>query len=241
MTFALELKKTKRTGFFPAFFLGALAASSLPVINTAARPDTFIHQALPAGDILLNANWLMLAMLNIFLVIIGACILYHTEFSNGGIEKMHMLPISRNQFFFCKALLLLLGTGTMLLIESLFLVFCACHWFPESPGLLSAVFQNTCYSLLMMLPVIILMLLIASLCRNMWVSLGVGITLLFTAQMVMSSDTILTYFPFALPFQFLSSSGYSREKTAFLAAALTESVLFGVFKILLTKFRRYTL
>ena len=241
MMFALELKKTKRTGFFPAFFAGALAASALPVINTAARPDSFIHQELPAFPVLLNANWSICAMLNSFLVIIGACILYHTEFSDRGIEKMHQLPVSRNQMFFCKGLLLFLGTGIMVLLENLFLLFCAWYWFPDPSGILSAAIQNVWYSLILMLPVILLMLLTASLCRNMWVSLGIGITLLFTAQMLISSDTVLVYFPFALPYQFLSSGELSGDAVCFLAAALAETLLFGALKLFLTKSRRYTL
>ena len=59
MSLTLEQRKLKRTGFFPAFFIGGLLAASFPILNTAVRPDQFIYQPLPALDILMDANWQM--------------------------------------------------------------------------------------------------------------------------------------------------------------------------------------
>ena len=56
MILALEIKKIKRTGLFPAFLAGALAASAFPVINMAFRTELFTSQDLPPADILLMAT-----------------------------------------------------------------------------------------------------------------------------------------------------------------------------------------
>ena len=81
MILALEQKKLKRTGFFPAFFIGGLLAASFPILNTAVRPEQFVYQDLPALHILIDANWQMIAMLNLFFLTVGSCIIYHTEFA----------------------------------------------------------------------------------------------------------------------------------------------------------------
>ena len=112
------------------FLGGALAASAFPVINMAFRTELFTSQDLPPADILLNGNWEMSATFHCFLAVLGACILYHTEFANRAIEKLHMLPVSQGKVFFCKNLLLLLLFLPVFLIETCFLLFCACQWFP---------------------------------------------------------------------------------------------------------------
>ena len=88
MILTLEMKKLKRTGFLPTIFLGSLFACAFPLANTALRPELFVQQELPATEILLNANGQMLSMVNLLLTVLGACILYHTEFSGSGIKKM---------------------------------------------------------------------------------------------------------------------------------------------------------
>ena len=156
MILALEGKKIKHTGLLPAFLAGALAVSAFPVINMAFRTDLFISQDLPPVDILLNGNWDMAATFHCFLAILGACILYHTEFANRAIEKLYMLPVSQGKVFLCKNLLLLLLFLPVFLIEDLFFLFCAWHWFPgKDPGV-EVLLGNTAFSLAAILPVLLL-------------------------------------------------------------------------------------
>ena len=44
MTSALEWKKMRRTGFFPAFLGGGLLTAAVPVVNTTVRPENFANQ-----------------------------------------------------------------------------------------------------------------------------------------------------------------------------------------------------
>ena len=93
MILLLEIKKLKRTGCLPAFLGGAVLAAAFPLLNMLVRSETFT--ALPGEPfrILTDANWQMMAMLNILTIICGACMIYHTEYANNGAQKMAVLPV----------------------------------------------------------------------------------------------------------------------------------------------------
>ena len=124
MSFLLEIKKLKRTGFFPAFLIGAILAASFPIINIAVRPENFINQNLPALDILMNANWQMISMLNMFFLVIGSCIIYHTEFADHAMQKMEALPQPIGKLFINKTLILIGSIIFALIIEAASFIFC---------------------------------------------------------------------------------------------------------------------
>ena len=63
MSFRLECKKIRRTGLIGAFLCGGIAAAAFPVINTAARPDTFTAMSGSPTAVLMNANYEMTALL----------------------------------------------------------------------------------------------------------------------------------------------------------------------------------
>ena len=92
MTSALEWNKLKRTGFFPAFLAGGLLAAAAPVVNIGARPESFVNKQDSPAVILMGANWQLMSMLLSFLLIIGACIMYHTEFADNAMQRMDTLP-----------------------------------------------------------------------------------------------------------------------------------------------------
>ena len=132
MSLTLELKKIKRTGFFPAFLAGGIIAGAFPIINTAARPEMFTSMSGSAAEILMSANYETIAMLNLLLLTAGACILYHIEYAGNGIQKMQTLPVSESGLFFGKAFLLVPSFFLMLCIEGTAMFFCGIHWFGES-------------------------------------------------------------------------------------------------------------
>ena len=83
MSFYLEWKKMKRTGLVPAFFFGGLLAAAVPVLNMTFRSQIYLGLDAPPVQILMDANWQMMSMLNILLVTAGACMMYHTEYADG--------------------------------------------------------------------------------------------------------------------------------------------------------------
>lgn len=239
MILSLEIKKTKRTGLCPAFFAGALAASAFPVINTAVRTELFTSQDLPPIDILLNGNWDMMASFHSFLAIVGACILYHTEFANRAMEKLHMLPVSQGKIFLSKNLLLLLLFLPVFLIEAGFFLFCAWRWFPDRQPGIETLAWNTAFSIAAVFPVLLLSTLIASLAKNMWISLGAGVTCMFLGQMTVSYDSVFSkLYTFCLPYRFLTSSMPSEDILMLLGICGGEAILLLTVAIILLKFRR---
>ena len=69
MSLSLECKKAKRTGFMPAFLCGGILAAAVPIVNMAVRSEMYVGQQSSPMQILMGANWQMMAMLNILLVV----------------------------------------------------------------------------------------------------------------------------------------------------------------------------
>lgn len=225
MSISLEYKKAKRTGFLPAFFGGGILAAAVPLVNMAARSKLYLTQQGSPMQILMGANWQMMAMLNVLLVVAGACLLYDTEYANHAIQKMQTLPIQESSIFFGKAILMSLMSMLTLAMEAAAISFCAAHWFAIESGFCAELLKNFAYSLFLLLPCIVLSLLIAGACKNMWVSLGIGVVCVFTATMLPSHSFFLSCFPFALPFQIFAGTMQSQAMHYIYAAAIELAVI----------------
>lgn len=177
MSVSLECKKVKRTGFLPAFFGGGILAAAVPVINMAVRSEMYLNLSGNPIQILLDANWQMMTMLNVLLVVAGACLLYHTEYADNAMQKMKSLPIRESSIFLGKAVLTIFMSLFVLVIEAGAVALCTYHWFAIGSGFWGELCKYFGYSFLLMLPCIILSLLISEACKNMWVSLGIGVVL----------------------------------------------------------------
>ena len=237
MSISLECKKIKRTGFFAAFIGGGLLAAAVPIVNMAVRSEIYLAQQGNPIQILLDANWQMMAMLNVLLVVAGACLLYHTEYVDNAMQKMKSLPIRESSVFFGKAILTILMSVFVLAIEAGATAFCSYHWFEAGKGFWGELCENFGYALLLMLPCILLSLLIAEACKNMWVSLGIGVVCVFTATMLPTSNFVLSLFPFAAPFQILADTD-AAQAMHFIYAADIEFIALGLSELIFIKVRR---
>ena len=128
----------------------------------------------------MNANWQMIAMLNILVSILGACLMYHTEYAEKGWEKMSSLPIHTGRLFLGKCIIAAMGLAALLFLEFCSVTACLIHWFPQTPILAKELLCFAGFQFIITLPTVILMLVIASACESMWISLGIGVILLFT-------------------------------------------------------------
>lgn len=237
MILSLELKKAKRTGFFPAFLLGGFLAAAVPILNMSLRWELFASRNGSPVQILMEENWQMMAMLNILLLCAESCLLYHTEHSNGAMGKMRSLPIREHAIFAGKALLVTVMYILVLAMEATAVSFCASHWFGAGAGIWIESGEYVAYSLLLAMPCGVLSLLIASAFSNLWTSLGICVICVFAATMVPMDHFLLSLFPFALPFQILPI----RELTQaihYAAAASIEVIVISVAKHILIKARR---
>ncbi|MDO5346480.1 MAG: ABC transporter permease [Lachnospiraceae bacterium] len=237
MSFSLECKKVKRTGFTPAFLSGGLLAAIVPVLNMTVRSENYLGLHATPVQILMDANWQMMTMLNILLIVAGACLMYHTEYADNAIRRMCTLPMKESRLFFGKVTLMMLMCTVILIIEAASVAFCSYHWFELTHEVWIEIMKSFGYALLLIFPSAFGSLFIASACKNMWVSLGIGVVCVFTATMLPTKNFVLSLFPFALPFQIFAGTA---ENTAcnFMIAALAEILIIGIAEVLFLKVRR---
>ncbi len=237
MSFGLESKKIKRTGFLPAFTIGGLLAAVVPVVNMTVRSDIYVGIASSPIQILMSANWQMIAMLNVLLVVVGACLMYHTEYADNGIQKMCTMPIKEENLYFGKFALIVIMCIIVLTLEAIAIAFSSIHWFEIHSDFWLELMKSFGYAFIVMLPAILSSLLIASLCKNMWVSLGIGIICVFMATMLPTDNVVLSVFPFALPFQMFAGAAENTVRNMVIAS-VAEMLIIALAEVLLLKVRR---
>lgn len=177
----LEIKKIRRTGLIPALLAGGVFSAAFPVINLAVRTEMFTGRPGNPAAIVMDASWLTMAMANLCVIIIGACILYHIEHVNNGIQKMDALPVNPAVLFFDKGILLALILAVVFAIETAALYFCTWKWLGGGKQTLVSLCKTMGYTYAYSLPSLVLMLLIACLLKNMWASFGIGMIGMFAA------------------------------------------------------------
>ncbi len=235
MSLGLEWKKIKRTGFLPGFLAGGIVAAAVPVLNMAFRSERYLGLGESPVKILLDANWQMMAMLNLLLWVLGGCILYHTEYADNAIQRMCTLPLKESRLFFGKFALLGVMCAAVLAIEAVGIGFCACYWFGMTEEAGTALLGCFGYALVLSLPTGAAALLIASLCKNMWISLGIGVICVFTATMLPTGNFGWALFPFALPFQTVTGAS---EAAILIIAAVAESGALTAAELVILRVRR---
>lgn len=238
MSLTLECKKIKRTGFVPGLLGGGLLAAGVPVLNMAVRGEIYLGSSASPVSILMNANWQMMAMLNLLLIVTGACLMYHIEYGDHAIQKMRTLPMKESRLYFGKAALLAGMCAVMLLLEAAAIGFCLQRWFLPSNALWMELLKSFGYALLLLLPSALMALLVASVFQNMWVSLGISVMGVFLATMLPSENFILSLFPFALPFQIFSGTAKTVLRNYSIAAVM-ELLVLSIGEIYFLKIRRY--
>ena len=103
---SVELQKEKRTGIIPLMLFVGILGAVYAFLNFAVRKNTLLSLPLAPMDILLTQIYGMLAILNMFGIILAACIIYSMEFKGSAVKKMYMLPVSVPTMYFCKFLIL---------------------------------------------------------------------------------------------------------------------------------------
>lgn len=235
MSAVLEWKKIRRSGFLPAFVGGGILAGAFAIVLMTFREEMYVNREGAPVEILLHANWQMMAMLNTLFVMLGACILYHIEYEDHAMIKMRSLPIKSREIYAGKWVLLAISTVMMMGIEMVGLQFCLMRWFGE--GFSQALLIHVSFLYGMMLPSISLSLLIASIFTNMWVSLSSGVTGVFLATMLPLDHFVCSLFPYAIPFQTLTGKTVG-DVCIYLTIAIAESVLLAAMEMAYLKIRR---
>ena len=105
-TFTIELRKERRTGVIPLMLAVGILGAAYAFVFFLVRKDTLLNLPLSPMDVLLTQLYGMIMVLNMFGIIVAACIIYNMEFKGSAVKKMYMLPISVPIMYFYKFLIL---------------------------------------------------------------------------------------------------------------------------------------
>ncbi len=86
---------------------------------------------------------------------------------------------------------------------------------------------------------IMVSLIIASACRNMWISLGIGVILVFTFSVLPKDYLFLDLCPYCSPYQLLTAAEENGHAALFLGVCIGETALAGMAEHIYLKIRRY--
>lgn len=103
---AIELRKEKRTGIIPVLLAVGILGAAYAFVNFLVRKDTLLNLPLAPMDVLLTQLYGMIMILNMFGIVVAACMIYNMEFKGNAVKKIYMLPTSVAGMYFCKFLIL---------------------------------------------------------------------------------------------------------------------------------------
>ena len=148
-------------------------------------------------DILLTQLYGMIMILNMFGIVVAACMIYNMEFQGGAIKKMYMLPVCMSEIYLCKFLILTVLVLIAVALQNLALVKIGITDLPHGTFEIRMLLQFAEYSFLTSMPILSFMMLISSHFENMWIPLGIGVAGFLSGMALANSDS---YFLMAHPF-----------------------------------------
>lgn len=172
---AIELRKGKRTGIISILLIVGILGAAYAFLNFIVRKDTLLSLPLAPMDILLTQLYGMIMILNMFGIIVGACISYHIEFHGNAIKKMYMLPISVPMMYLCKFIIISVMLFVAIAIQNFALVRIGITDLPDGCFEMGTLIKFAFYSFITSMPVLSFMVFISSRFENMWIPLGVGV------------------------------------------------------------------
>lgn len=171
----LELKKEKRTGVFSVMVTVGILGAGYEFADFAVRGETFLHLSLAPMEMLLTQLYGMVMVLNLFGIVVAACLSYYVEWKENGIKKMYLLPLNLSFMYVCKFLVIMMALLGAVFLENLSLTKIGCTVFSPNTFEAGTQIRFAGYSFLTSLPVLSFMVLIASRFENIWIPLGVGV------------------------------------------------------------------
>lgn len=184
----IELRKEKRTGVIPILLTVGVLGAAYAFVNFLVRKDTLLSLSLPPMDVLLTQLYGMIMVLNLFGIVVAACVIYNMEFKGSAIKKMHLLPMSVPGMYLCKTLILTVGLLIAVVLQNLALVKIGITDLPQGTFEMGTLIQFATYSFLTSMPLLSFMVLISSLFENMWVPLGVGVAGFLSGMALANAD-----------------------------------------------------
>lgn len=198
----IELRKEKRTGVIPVLPAVGILGAAYAFVNFLVRKDTLLDLPLAPMDVLLTQLYGMIMILNLFGIVVAACMVFHLEFKGSAIKKMYMLPMSVPGMYLCKLLILTVMLFVAVALENLALMKIGQSCLPQGTFEMGTLLRFTAYSFFTSMPVLSFMVLISSRFENIWVPLGVGVAgFLSGMALATSSAAVLMVHPFIVMFK----------------------------------------
>ncbi len=225
-TLVIELRKEKRTGVILLMFAVGILGAAYAFINFIVRKDTLLNLPLAPMDVLLTQLYGMIMVLNMFGIIVAACMIYNMEFKGSAIKKMYMLPMSVPAMYLCKFLILTVMLFVAVCFQNAALAVIGIKDLPQGSFEAQTLIFFAGYSFITSMPVLSFMVLISSRFENMWVPLGIGVAG-FLSGMALATSNIPLFM--AHPFVVMLKPAVAMSAQpdfAVVVIALIETILF---------------
>ncbi len=186
----LELKKEKRTGVFSVMVTVGILGAGYEFADFAVRGETLLNLPFAPMEMLLTQLYGMVMVLNLFGMVVAACLSYHMEWKENGIKKMCQLPLDLSSMYVCKFLIIMLAFSCAVFLQNLALTKIGLSVFPANTFDADMQIRFAGYSFLTSLPVLAFMALAASRFENIWIPLGVGVAGFLSGMALAHSKSI---------------------------------------------------
>lgn len=238
-TLVIELQKEKRTGVIPVLLAVGILGAAYAFVNFLIRKDTLLNLPLDPMDVLLTQLYGMIMILNLFGIVVAACMVYNMEFKGSAIKKMYMLPMSVPGMYLCKFLILTVMLFVAVALENLALMKIGMSDLPQGTFEMGTLLRFAGYSFITSMPVLSFMVLISSRFENMWVPLGIGVAgFLSGMALATSAATALMVHPFVVMLKPAVAMSAQPDTLAVLFS-LAETLLFLGIGLWMAKNLRY--
>ena len=195
----IELRKEKRTGVIPVLFAVGILGAAYAFVNFMVRKETLLSLPLDPMDILLTQLYGMMMVINLFGVVVAACMICNMEFKGNAVKKMYMLPVSVPSMYFSKFVIMTVMLLFAVALENAALARIGMVELPQGAFSMRDVVSFSLYSFITTMPTLSFMLLIASRFENMWIPLGVGVTGFLSGMALATADAaLLMVHPFVI-------------------------------------------
>ena len=187
-TLAIELRKGKRTGVIPLMLAVGVLGAAYAFVNYLVRKDTLLNLPLAPMDVLLTQLYGMIMVLNMFGIIVAACMIYNMEFKGSAVKKMYMLPMSVPAMYLCKFVILTVMLLVAVCFQNMALAKIGVTDLPQGTFEIGTLISFAGYSFITSMPVLSFMLFVSSRFENMWVPLGIGVAGFLSGMALATSD-----------------------------------------------------
>ena len=231
---AIELRKEKRTGVIPVLLAVGVLGAAYAFVNFLVRKDTLLNLPLAPMDVLLTQLYGMIMILNMFGIVVAACMVYNMEFKGNAVKKMYMLPMSVPGMYLCKFLILTVMLLAAVALQNLALMNIGMTELPQDTFEMGTLVRFAAYSFITSMPVLSFMILISS-----RVPLGIGVAGFLSGMALANSKVaLLMIHPFVVMLKPAVAMSAQPDNTVILVS-LVETILFFGAGLWMAKHLRY--